>query len=54
MTRFSTIKVYSLTISEFPTAADFLIKIQGLKTKSLFHAGAQVSCISYDCYREFT
>ena len=47
-------KVYLVTISTFQTAADFPVEIQGYKTNSLFDAGAQAPCISYDCYREFT
>ena len=46
-------QVYSFTISNFPTAAHFSIEIQGFKTKSWFDTVAQVSCISYDCYKEF-
>ena len=47
-------EVYSVTIAKFPTAAEFPIEIQGFKTKSLFDTWAQVSNISYDCYKEFT
>ena len=47
-------QVYSVTISKFPTSAEFPIEIQGCKTNSLFDTGVQISCISYDCYREFT
>ena len=43
----------SVTIYMFPTVTDFPIKIQGFKTKNLFNTGAQVSCISSECYREF-
>ena len=41
-------EVYSVTISKFPTTVDFPIEIRGL-----FKTEAQVSCVSYDCYREF-
>ena len=50
----SPLQVYSVTISECQPSADFLIENQELKTKSMFDTGAQTSCISYDCYREFT
>ena len=40
-------------MSKFPAAADYLIEIQGSKTKSLFDTGGHVSCISYDCYSKF-
>ena len=47
-------EMYSIKISKFPTVADFPIEIQEkFNIKSLFNTGAQVSCISYDCYREF-
>ena len=46
-------QVYSVTICKFPTAADILIEMQGCTTYSLFDTEAQVSCVSYDCYREF-
>ena len=47
-------QVNSVIIIKFPTAADFPIEIQGHKTKSIFDTGAQLSCISHDCYIEFT
>ena len=46
--------MYLVTTSNFSTAADFPIKIQQLKPKSLLNKEAQVSYLSYDCYREFS
>ena len=47
-------QLYLVTYSKLLTAADFHIEIPGCKMNSLFNTGAQVSCIPYDCYREFT
>ena len=47
-------QVLSVTISKFPTAADFLIEIWGFKMDRLFDKGAKVSCTFYNCYRELT
>ena len=44
-------QVYPVTVSKFSTPADFPTEIQGCKTNSLSDTGTQVSCISYDFYR---
>ena len=46
-------QVCLVIISNLPTAADFPIEIQGCKTDNLFNTRAQISCIIYDCYKEF-
>ena len=49
----NTKQIYTVTISERPTAANFPIEIQGYNTRSLLDTGASVLCISYDWYGNF-
>ena len=47
-------QVYLVTISKFPTAAGFPIDMEACKINSLLDRETKVSCITYDCYKEFT